>query len=97
MDLRKAALGFECRIRRAPTPIQPARRAAARGSQSGGNPELSSLSTRSEHGATRRRNTREMPELWPTPETSATPSLAPPSSRFYAEGELVHQVIVKQP
>src|SRR5512142_3042462 len=88
MDLWKAAWGSEYRIGRAPTPIRPARRAAARGSQSGGNPELSSLSTRSEHGATRRRNTREMPDLWPTPETSATPSLAPPSSRFYAEGEL---------
>src|ERR1700687_3589035 len=39
MDLWKAALGFEGRIRRAPTPIRPARRAAARGSQFGGNPE----------------------------------------------------------
>jgi hypothetical protein len=30
MDLWKAALGFDCRIRRAPTSIRPARRAAAR-------------------------------------------------------------------
>jgi hypothetical protein len=38
---------------------------------------------------------REMPGLWPTPETSATPSLAPPSSRFYAEGELALVTFVK--
>src|SRR5512135_1807801 len=88
MDLWKAALGFECRIGRTPTPIRPARRAAARGSQSGGNPELSSLSATAIAGAAGRRKSREMPDLWPTPETSATPSLAPPSSRFYAEGEL---------